>query len=144
MWYNTGRNAGGPLEEKTAGALAGGSSGKEGTGLPGLALEELAAREGSREKQVCAGCEARPAGEEEIAMGLFRKKKKAPLFGGSVEPSCAYCRHNSGSEGQVLCSLRKERKDGSCKNYQYDPLMREPRVAPPLRTSQFTEEDFKL
>lgn len=84
------------------------------------------------------------AGEEEIAMGLFRKRKKAPLFGGSVEPSCAYCRHNSGSEGQVLCSLRKERKDGSCKNYQYDPLMREPRVAPPLRTSQFTEEDFKL
>ena len=77
-------------------------------------------------------------------MELFRKKKKTPLFGGSVEPSCAYCRHNSGSEGQVLCSLRKERKDGSCKNYQYDPLMREPRVAPPLRTSQFTVEDFKL
>ena len=61
------------------------------------------------------------AGEEEIAMGLFRRKKKAPLFGGSVEPSCAYCRHNSGSEGQVLCSLRKERKDGSCKKLPVRP-----------------------
>ena len=77
-------------------------------------------------------------------MGFFGRKKKTPLFGGNVEPSCAYCRHNSGTGEQVVCSQRKERKDGSCKNYQYDPLMREPRTAPPLRTSQFTEEDFKL
>ena len=77
-------------------------------------------------------------------MGLFRRKKKKPLFGGNIEPSCAYCRHNSGTGEQVVCSLRKERKDGSCKNYRYDPLMRDPRPAPSLRTDRYSPDDFSL
>ena len=40
-------------------------------------------------------------------MGWFWKKKKKPLFGGSIEPSCSYCQHNSGKQGEVVCALRK-------------------------------------
>lgn len=68
-------------------------------------------------------------------MGWFWKKKKKPLFGGSIEPSCSYCQHNSGKQGEVVCALRKapSPEGGACKKYQYDPLQREPRVAPSLR-----------
>ena len=91
-------------------------------------------------------------------MGLFQRKKKHPLFGGRIPPSCAYCqhnsgkngeiicalRHNSGGEGQVACALRRQPEGEACKKYRYDPLLREPRVAPSLRTSQYRPEDFQL
>ena len=79
-------------------------------------------------------------------MGWFWKKKKKPLFGGSIEPSCSYCQHNSGKQGDVVCALRQapSPEGGACKKYQYDPLQREPRVAPSLRASQFRPEDFQL
>lgn len=75
---------------------------------------------------------------------LFRKKSKSPLFGGNIPPDCAWCRHNSGKPGQVLCSLRCTMTDGRCRQYHYDPLLRDPRPAPSLHTEQFSEEDFKL
>ncbi len=75
---------------------------------------------------------------------LFRKKKKRALFGGDIPPDCAYCQHNSGKAGQVLCSLRGTMTDGKCKQYHYDPLLREPREAPSLHTEQYSEDDFKL
>lgn len=74
----------------------------------------------------------------------WKPKKKKALFGADIEPSCSYCRHNGGKEGEVLCTVHCEMADGKCKKYQYDPLMREPRSAPPLRTAQYNEEDFKL
>lgn len=77
-------------------------------------------------------------------MGLFQRKKKHPLFGGSIPPSCAYCQHNSGGEGQVACALRRQPEGEACKKYRYDPLLRKPRVAPSLRTSQYRPEDFQL
>ena len=68
------------------------------------------------------------------------------MFGGSIEPSCSYCQHNSGKQGEVVCALRQapSPEGGACKKYQYDPLQREPRVAPSLRASQFRPEDFQL
>lgn len=75
---------------------------------------------------------------------LFGKKKKRALFGGDIPPDCAYCRHNSGRPGQVLCSLRAAMTDGKCRQYHYDPLLREPREGPALRTGGYSEEDFKL
>lgn len=77
-------------------------------------------------------------------MGWFRKKKKQTLFGGNIQPSCIYCQHNSAKEGEVVCALRQTPQNDSCKKYQYDPLRREPKVAPSLRTSQFRPEDFQL
>ena len=77
-------------------------------------------------------------------MGLFQRKKKHPLFGGRIPPSCAYCQHNSGGEGQVACALRRQPEGEACKTYRSDPLLREPRVAPSRRTSQSRPEDFQL
>lgn len=62
-------------------------------------------------------------------MGFFRKRKKQPLFGVDIVPSCAYCQHNSGKEEEVVCALRQRPQEGeeglrSCKKYQYDPLRR--------------------
>lgn len=75
---------------------------------------------------------------------MFWKRKKKAIFGGNIEPSCSYCRHNEGGEERVFCTLRLEMENGKCKKYQYDPIMRSPRSAPSLNTAQFREEDFKL
>ena len=77
-------------------------------------------------------------------MGWFRKKKKQTLFGGNIQPSCTYSQHNSGQKGEVVCALRQKPQGDACKKYQYDPLQREPQVAPTLRTSQYRPEDFQL
>lgn len=85
-----------------------------------------------------------PGERTRIAMKWFRKKKQPPLFGGGVEPTCAYCQHNAGREGRPVCSLGRKPQGDTCKKYQYDPLRREPQTAPPLRTSQYRPEDFQL
>lgn len=70
--------------------------------------------------------------------------RKKELFGNDIAPNCSYCRRNGGKPGEKpLCTLKLELKDGRCKRFQYDPLMREPRTAPPLK-KDFDEEDFKL
>jgi len=67
---------------------------------------------------------------------MFGKKRKKALFGANIELNCRYCRHNGAKQGdKPFCTLRLEVKDGKCKKYEYDPLMREP---------QYNEEDFKL
>lgn len=76
---------------------------------------------------------------------MFGKKRKKPLFGANIEPDCGYCRHNGAKSDETpLCTLRLSPKNGRCKKYEYDPLRREPRTAPPLRTDRYSEEDFKL
>ena len=75
---------------------------------------------------------------------LFRKKQKRALFGGDIPPDCAYCQHNSGKAGQVLCSLRGHMADGKCRQYRYDPLLREPRPAPTRHKGQFSAGECKL
>ncbi len=75
---------------------------------------------------------------------LFQKKQKKALFGGSIPPDCAYCQHNRGKPGQVLCALRMAMENGVCKQYRYDPLLREPRQGPTLHTGQYSEKDFEL
>ena len=77
-------------------------------------------------------------------MAWFWKKKKQPLFGGNVPPSCAYCQHNGGAGDRVVCALRRQPEGDACKKYRYDPLLREPKPAPSLRTDQFRPEDFQL
>lgn len=73
----------------------------------------------------------------------MRSKKKIPLFGQQIPQDCAYCYHNGGPSGQPICTLHLPRPEGPCRSYLYDPLMREPRPAPTLRTD-FDPEDFKL
>ncbi len=67
---------------------------------------------------------------------FFKKKKK--MFGTNIEPDCTYCRYNS-SDDKILCPYHK----GSvCKNYEYDPLKRDPSPKPKLQ--EFSEEEFKI
>ncbi len=74
-----------------------------------------------------------------------KKRRKKSLFGAGIEPSCQYCRRNGGRQGApALCTLHLEPKNGRCKQYEYDPLRREPRTAPPLRDGHYNQEDFKL
>ncbi len=73
------------------------------------------------------------------------KKKKTPLFGGSIPPSCGYCCYNGCPEGQPVCTLRLvPEEEGKCRSYLYNPLMREPKPAPQLRAGAYQPEDFKL
>lgn len=71
------------------------------------------------------------------------KKKKSPLFGQSVPHDCAYCYHNGGPADHPACTLRLPGPGEDCRSYLYNPLLRTPRPAPPLRTD-FDPEDFKL
>lgn len=75
-------------------------------------------------------------------MGLFQRKKKHPLFGGRIPPSCAYCQHNSGGESQVACALRRQPEGEACKKYRYDPLLREPRWRPPCAPPNTAQRIF--
>jgi hypothetical protein len=64
---------------------------------------------------------------------MFGRKKK-PLFGNEIAPDCSYCVHNQGTGEE--CAFRQPGEDGtlsSCRAFQYDPLLRAPYVAPPLK-----------
>lgn len=73
---------------------------------------------------------------------MFGKKKKV-LFGGNIPPSCEYCLKNAGSSDEVICTLKLEMKNGKCKKYVYNPLMRKPRPKVQVR-NDFSKDDFKL
>lgn len=76
---------------------------------------------------------------------MFGRKRKKALFGANIEVDCRYCRSNGAKHGdEPFCTVKAVLKDGKCKKFEYDPLRREPRQAPPLRSAGFTEEDFKL
>lgn len=66
-------------------------------------------------------------------MSLFKNKNS--LFGRNIEPDCEYCAN--GSAGG--CLKQKEMKNGRCAAFDYDPLRRRPRVAPPLRVPDAKE-----
>ena len=59
-------------------------------------------------------------------MGIF--KSKTSLFGSKIEPDCAYCTNNTAGG----CLRQNEIKNGKCSAFDYDPLLRRPKVAPPL------------
>jgi len=68
---------------------------------------------------------------------------KQKLFGNQIEPNCEYCSHSSSTDNGVACSLsRSIDENGKCSHFAYDPLLRTPNSAPPLR--EYNENDFKL
>lgn len=74
--------------------------------------------------------------------GRKKKKTSASFFGKNIEPSCAYCAHNTTIQGDTKCSLNYIPENDSCKHYKYDPLRRVPKGDPSL--GNFSSEDFKL
>lgn len=70
----------------------------------------------------------------------FSRKKKLP-FGAGITPDCRYCRYNIGEDDEIRCP-RQTGESSVCKSYAYDPLKREPKGSPKLRT--YTKADFEL
>lgn len=88
---------------------------------------------------------ARSVKNKNGAATLNRKKNANALFGGGVEPNCAYCANNRGAEGESpRCALGKSCAADACREYRYDPLQRVPRTGPKLHKERFSPEDFKL
>ena len=72
--------------------------------------------------------------------GFFRKNH---LYSKDIDPHCAYCSHcTKDNEHQGVCDLRGiVALAGSCKKFQYNPLMRVPPKPARIR-GRFTDEDF--
>lgn len=68
----------------------------------------------------------------------MRKK----LFGANIAPDCTYCEYFIVDNQASYCMKKKAMKNGKCKAFKYDPLMRTPKVTTFKR--QYTAEDFKL
>ena len=67
---------------------------------------------------------------------------KKHLFGNNIVPSCVYCEHSKTEGSAQYCEAHRTLKNGKCKKFRYNPIMREPRGTAPLKT--FTKEDFTL
>ncbi len=67
---------------------------------------------------------------------------KNKLFGRNIEPDCKYCANAVFDGYTFVCQKSKQMKNGKCKSFDYDPLMREPKSVT-LRGT-YTAEDFKL
>ena len=74
--------------------------------------------------------------------GRKKKNKNSALFGGSIEPNCAYCQNSVTAQGEVRCRIGQIPENFACKRYVYDPLRREPKGQPKL--GEFTAKDFEL
>ena len=68
----------------------------------------------------------------------MRKK----LFGNNIEPDCMYCENAVFNKYDVFCKKSKGIRNGRCRPFKYDPLMREPKSIS-LR-GNYTAEDFRL
>lgn len=66
------------------------------------------------------------------------------LFGNSIQPSCEYCSRNTTPNGEepTCAFLQHMDENEDCTYFAYDPLLRKPKVLPPLK--QYREEDFTL
>ena len=67
---------------------------------------------------------------------------KKQLFGGNIVPSCAYCTHSKKVGSAQFCDANKTLKNGKCRKFCYNPIMREPRGMAPLPS--YSKEDFAL
>ena len=67
---------------------------------------------------------------------------KKKLFGNNIVPSCVYCAHSKKEGGTQYCDAHKTLKNGKCRKFDYNPIMREPKGMAPLKT--YTKEDFSL
>ena len=67
---------------------------------------------------------------------------KKILFGKNIPVNCAYCEY-SGIENDIrFCKKSKQVKNGKCRAFKYDPLLRMPNVT--VFKTDFSAKDFKL
>ncbi len=68
--------------------------------------------------------------------------KKIKLFGNNIEVSCSYCVHSKINNGAQFCTMNKILKNGKCRKYEYNPMMRVPSKQNVL--PKYKPEDFAL
>lgn len=74
--------------------------------------------------------------------GRKKKKKNDTLFGGNIEPDCAYCQNSITAQGEVRCRIGQIPENSKCQRYVYDPLRRTPKGQPKL--GNYSAKDFEL
>lgn len=67
---------------------------------------------------------------------------KKQLFGNNIVPACTYCQHSRSEGSSQFCDAHKVLKNGKCRKFCYNPIMRTPRDAAKLPT--YTQDDFAL
>lgn len=67
---------------------------------------------------------------------------KKKLFGNYIETSCAYCEHSKINGNLQICTLNRTIKNGQCKKFKYNPVMRVPLTSKAL--PKFNKEDFSI
>ncbi len=67
---------------------------------------------------------------------------KKQLFGNNIAPSCAYCAHSKHEGSSQFCEVNRTLKNGRCKKFTYNPIMRAPYGSAPLPA--YDEEEFVL
>ncbi len=68
--------------------------------------------------------------------------KKIKLFGNNIEVSCNYCSHSKIKNNTQFCTMNKVLKNGKCRKFEYNPIMRKPNTTAQL--PKYKPEDFAL
>ncbi len=67
---------------------------------------------------------------------------KKKLFGNKIIVDCSYCNNSFIQNYCLECAKSKQIKNGKCRSFSYDPLLREPRSV--TLSGNYTADDFKL
>ncbi len=67
---------------------------------------------------------------------------KKQLFGRNIVPSCTYCSHSKTEGSTRFCDAHRVLKNGKCRKFAYNPIMRTPRGAAKLPS--FNKDDFAI
>lgn len=67
---------------------------------------------------------------------------KKQLFGKNIVPSCTYCAHSKTEGSTQFCDAHKVLKNGKCRKFSYNPIMRTPRGA--VKLPSFKNDDFAI
>lgn len=73
----------------------------------------------------------------------YMRNKKRAIFGETIEVSCEYCQNGRRNDDNFVCLAKKTIKNGKCKKFIYDPILRIPKGINP-NMQEFTPEDFKI
>ncbi len=66
--------------------------------------------------------------------------RKVILFGKNIPVSCDYCIHSDIRNKCQFCTINKVLKNGKCRKFSYNPIMRIPKRQNMLPT--YNAEDF--
>lgn len=67
---------------------------------------------------------------------------KYKFFKKNIMPDCNYCEYSDFENDTAVCKKSKVIKNGKCRSFSYDPLMRVPTSV--SLSGNYTADDFKL